>query len=308
MTTGAGNGDHPSTVIWKEPYGPARASLVSEIEPCQVCGDVTLRFRHPWLRRCEECGVLSSIDPVLIPGQAAEAGIDEAARSTGLDPLRRRNNTRLLGALKRLKPPGRTLLDVGSGPGFLLNQAREAGFSAEGIEPDANTVGAARHGRFPDVLDPSETFDVIVFNDVLEHIPDLTGALAASLHHLRPGGILCLNCPDMRGLFYRVASAADRIGFSGPYDRLWQRGLPSPHVWYFTPALLTQAATRTGFEPAATLRLDTIELMGLWSRIRADRNTSIGVALTSYAFAAAVYPLSKVLPSDATAGFFRKPV
>lgn len=280
---------------------------MSEIEPCQVCGDVALRFRHPWLRRCEECGVLSSTDAVAIPDRASEAGIDEAARSAGLDPLRRRNNARLLAALRRLGPPGQTLLDVGSGPGFLLQQAREAGFSAEGIEPDANTVGAARHGHFPDVMDPDETFDVIVFNDVLEHIPDLAGALEASLHHLKPRGLLCLNCPDMRGLFYRVASVADRIGVSGPYDRLWQRGLPSPHVWYFTPDLLAQAATRAGFEAAATLRLDTIQLAGLWSRIRADRGTSLGVALASYAFAAAVYPLSKVLPSDATACFFRKP-
>jgi SAM-dependent methyltransferase len=280
---------------------------MSEQTSCPVCGDVALPYRHAWLRRCEVCGVLSSTDVVAIDGESSAGPIDESARAIGLNTLRRRNNDRLLAALSRLQPRGDTLLDVGSGPGFLLAQASAKGFRAEGIEPDAGTVGAARHGYFPDVLAPGETFDVIVFNDVLEHIPDLAGALEASWRHLSPGGVLCLNCPDMRGLFYRVASALDRIGVQGPYNRLWQRGLPSPHVWYFTPELLGLATRRIGFEPLAALRLETIELSGLWSRIRADRGTGLGVALASLAFSVAMYPVSRLLPSDATACFFRKP-
>ena len=278
------------------------------IVPCQVCGEAAQRYRHDWLFRCDECGVLSADFKVAIPDQATDAGIDEAARAAGLDQLRRRNNETLLATLRDLKPPGPTLLDVGSGPGFLLAQARAAGLTVEGIEPDANTSSAAgaRHGYFPDVLGPDEAFDIIVFNDVLEHIPDLTGALAASARHLKPGGLLCLNCPDQRGFFFRTAAILDRLGISGPYDRLWQRGLPSPHVWYFTPHQLRMAAARHGFEPVAVTPLATIELQGLWSRICAARNTSPITALASYAFALATYPLARLLPSDAVATVFRK--
>jgi SAM-dependent methyltransferase len=281
---------------------------------CQVCGDVALRYRHDWLFQCDACGVLSADFPVAIPAEASSSGIDEAAREAGLVELRRRNNRKLLGGLKALTPPGARLLDVGSGPGFLLTLAGETGFEGQGIEPDANVVEVARrqgspvrHGYFPDQLHAAEVFDVIVFNDVLEHIPDLRGALAASFRHLAPGGVLCLNCPDKRGLFFGAAAVLDRIGIAGPYDRLWQRGLPSPHVWYFTPGQLQHAAAAEGFEPAGAVRLETIELGGLWSRIRSVKDTSMLVSLASFAFAVAVYPLSRLVPSDATAVFLRRP-
>ena len=167
-------------------------------DSCQVCGGEVRPYRHDWVFRCAGCRVLSSTLEVAIPAQASEAVIDEVAREAGLATLRRRNNERLLAGLASLLPEGRRrLLDVGSGPGFLLAQAKEAGFQAEGIEPDANTVEAARshganvrHGYFPEALMADERFDVIVFNDVLEHIPDLKGALAASARHLAAGGVL----------------------------------------------------------------------------------------------------------------------
>ena len=83
------------------------------------------------------------------------------------------------------------------------------------------------------------------------------------------------NCPDRRGLFFRVADALDRLGLSGAYDRLWQRGLPSPHVWYFTPEDLARAAARHGFVPAAETHLATISLKGQWRRIRLERETPL---------------------------------
>jgi 2-polyprenyl-3-methyl-5-hydroxy-6-metoxy-1,4-benzoquinol methylase len=285
-------------------------------DSCDICGGEVRPYRHGWVFRCACCGVLSSTLEVAIPAEASEAVIDEAAREAGLATLRRRNNLRLLASLARLLPPGRRrLLDVGSGPGFLLAQARAAGFEAEGIEPDANTVEAARshgasvrHGYFPGALADGERFDAIVFNDVLEHIPDLKGALAACTAHLAPGGVLCLNCPDQRGFFYRTADMLDRLGIGGPYERLWQRGLPSPHVWYFTPALLDRAAAAAGFQPAERTRLATLELEGLWSRIRMERDASLVMSLASYGFSLGVYPLQALLPSDATACFYRKPV
>ena len=284
--------------------------------PCVICGGSPRPYRHDWLFRCPGCGVLSSNLAIDIPDQPTEGALDEAARAVGLDALRRRNNAVILQTLADL--PGATagmrLLDVGCGPGFLLDQAADFGFVAQGIEPDANTLVTGqrrglsiRGGLFPDVLSPDERFDAIVFNDVLEHIPDLEGVLAAASQHLAPGGRLCLNCPDKRGLFFRVAAALDRLGLSGPYERLWQRGLPSPHVWYFTPALLRRAAERAGLEPSGVLRLATADLKGLWSRIRMVRETSLPMAAAAWAFTWITWPVARLLPRDATACFFRKP-
>lgn len=283
--------------------------------PCAVCGGKPDPYRHDWLFRCPDCGVLSSDLPVAIPDLPSDGPLDEGARAAGLDALRRRNNALILQSLADpAAKKGLRLLDVGCGPGFLLDQAADFGFAAEGIEPDANVLAtgqqrglAIRGGLFPDALSPEEHFDAIVFNDVLEHIPDVEAALVAAFRHLQPGGVLCLNCPDKRGLFFRVAAALDRIGVSGPYDRLWQKGLPSPHVWYFTPALLRRAAERAGFEASGDLRLATVDLKGLWPRIRMVRETSLPMAAAAWIFTWITWPLARLLPSDATACFFRKP-
>lgn len=292
---------------------PGRGQASGTAAGCPVCDGSLSRFRHDWLARCSGCRVLRSNLEVSIPDRPTEAILDEDLRAAGLEGARTTNNGRLLRALRGFIPTGGRLLDVGSGPGFLLSDAAALGFTAEGVEPDANTVGAARmrgasvrHGYFPAVLDQDEQFDVIVFNDVLEHIPDLTGALAACAAHLKPGGVLCLNCPDRRGFFYRTAAVLDRLGLPGPLDRLWQKGLPSPHIWYFTPANLSQAAARHGFAPVQEVRLETLELRGLWSRIRYVKDQSLIMSLAAFAYSVATYPLAKILPSDAVGCLFRR--
>ena len=280
---------------------------------CQVCEGAVVRYRHEWLRRCSVCGVLSADLPISIPDIAGPTALDETLRAQGLESVRAKNNAKLVAELRHLAPGVGRVLDVGCGPGFLLALASAAGFDVVGIEPDVSVGpgvsrmdGEVLWGYFPQVLDPDDVFDVIVFNDVLEHIPDLTGALTASLQHLRQGGVLCLNCPDQRGLFFRTASLLDRIGVSGPYDRLWQRGLPSPHVWYFTPELLQSAARRAGFEPISMLRLETVTLSGLWARIRYAK-TPLWMAIATYLFTVITYPAARLLPPDASAGFYRRP-
>lgn len=271
-----------------------------------------MRFRHPWLRRCDACGVLKADVDIAIPEGATESALDESARMAGLDAIRWHNNERLLTVFQHLLAPKAKLLDVGSGPGFMLAQASQAGYQIDGIEPDANTVNVARgsgsrviQGYFPAALDAKALYDGIIFNDVLEHIPDLEGTLAACAAHLRPGGILCLNCPDKRGLFFCLAAALDRVGLHGPYDRLWQRGLPSPHVWYFTPALLARAAAKAGFQMVAARRLQTIRIKGLWQRIRAVPSTPLALSVLSYLSSLFLYPVLSILPSDSKACIFR---
>lgn len=281
---------------------------------CEICGGVLRRHRHEWLRKCSGCGVLSASLPLVIPNRPTEGKLDEEARTVGLDVLRRENNAVLISALVNDKDlPGRRVLDVGCGPGFLLQQARDAGLEPYGIEPDANVLQAARrggapvrHGYFPAVLGEDERFDAIVFNDVLEHIPALMSAVTAAHQHLNPGGLLVINCPNREGLFYKVASALDRLGINGPYDRLWQKGLPSPHVWYFTPRDLDRAVTQAGFDRAGTLRLQTVKLRGLWSRIRMVKETPMQTAVATVAFTVAMYPIMRLFPSDAGALFYRR--
>jgi len=283
-------------------------------KPCDLCCGALLPYRHSWLFRCAACASLSADLPVEIPDNAGGSALDEAMRESGLEAVRSVNNARLLDALSRLAPPGARLLDVGCGPGFLLDAARARGFDPHGLEPDANAVEAAsrrgapvRQGYFPMALKAGESFGIIVFNDVLEHIPSLDAALAASAAHLGSGGLLLVNCPDRRGLFFAVAAIADRLGLVGAYDRLWQRGLPSPHVWYLSPAALIVAAARHGLVAVAgPIRLKTVAVRGLWSRIRFVKAQSLVLSLAAFVFSVMTQPLARLFPADASAIVFRK--
>lgn len=111
-----------------------------------------------------------------------------------------------------------------------VQQARELGFEVE-------------HGFFPVDLHTHGPFDLVVFNDVFEHLPEPVESLQAARDLLSADGLLILNLPSSDGAVYRIANLLDRVGISAPLDRLWQRGLSSPHLTYFNPRNLRRFVT-----------------------------------------------------------------
>ncbi len=205
------------------------------------------------------------------------AALDEDLREVGLLELRQHNHAVVVERLlQEGLAPGARLLDVGSAHGWFLAAARHRGLIAEGIEPDevvaarAETVDV-RVGYFPDVLRRDELFDAITYNDVLEHFPDAGAALSASADHLELGGLLSVNIPNSRGLFYRLAVLCHMLGLRSAFERLWQMGLPSPHRWFFDPQGLTRLGERHGLEVVSVRSLDSVRRRGLWQRAHSDR-------------------------------------
>jgi SAM-dependent methyltransferase len=284
------------------------------LEKCPVCGGRFARLRHQWLFVCSNCGLLSSNLEPEIPTEAGQSIINETRRSDGLRAIRTRNNSRILDSIGGALNGGRRrLLDVGSGLGFFLKNASARGFQVTGIEPDANVVNAARksgldvrHGYFPDCMEPGEQFDVIVFNDVFEHIPNIDAAMRACVTHLSPRGVLVLNCPNKNGVFYRISEILDRIGCHGAFDRVWQRNLPSPHVWYFTPSQLARLGRQHGLEAVSIIKLTPITLRGISNRIFhvGEQSKIIGVA--AVIATTLIAPFLSILPRDIGVVLLRK--
>lgn len=246
---------------------------------CSVCGNEMRTRLEPWCRQCPACGTWASTLAVGINSEA-HLGLDEELRETGLAELRHHNFTVVVDRLlAHGLVSGSRVLDVGSAHGWFLAAARDRGLEAEGIEPDeavaARSGGLVRVGFFPDALEAEERFDAITYNDVLEHLPDVDTAVAASIHHLAPGGLLSVNIPNSRGLFYRLAIVCHRLGMRSAFRRLWQVGLPSPHLWFFDSAGLTRLCERHGVELVASLPLDSVSRSGLWQRAHADRRPSV---------------------------------
>ncbi|GAA2726058.1 class I SAM-dependent methyltransferase [Cellulomonas aerilata] len=280
---------------------------------CCVCLTPTVPAGPDWLFRCPRCRTHASTLDVRINTEASV--IDEDSRATGLAGLRRQNNATVVRrVLDWGVPPGATLLDVGSAHGWFLERATAEGLHAVGVEPDVGVAQRAidagssvRVGFFPDALAPDERFAVITFNDVLEHLPDPRAALAQSVERLAPGGLLVVNIPDRRGLVYRVADVLRRVGVTSVFERLWQVGLPSPHLWYFDGPGLVRLGRDLGLEPVEVSHLPSMSRQGLWARAHFDRRPSpVTVASVAVGWLAAPLLNSRAL-SDIMLVAFRRP-
>lgn len=255
-----------------------------------------------WLWRCAACRFEAS---------TLEAGAGTGI--AGLEQLRRDNFEMLLDRLEALGPlKGKRLLEIGSAKGWFLEAARRRGAVVRGLEPEAANAEIARAqgyeteiGLFPDGLADRGPYDLIVFNDVLEHIPDPAAAMQSVEGLLAPRGLAVVNLPSSAGTLYRISRLLDRAGMTGPFDRMWQKGFPSPHVSYFDPTNLRRLVEgRTGLVEVATHPLPSVARRGLWPRIRSSHAGVVGGVMF-----AVLWALSFVLgslPADIHVAVFEK--
>lgn len=245
-------------------------------DPCPVCGGA-FAPRADWFASCVACG-FSVSDLPAGPG----AGVE------GLEELRTRNFAILLDRLAGHRPlPGLSGLEVGTSRGIFLGAARARGIDMCGIEPNrvAGDVARAQGFEIDDALFPEDayrdrTFDLVVFNDSFEHLPDPGAQIAAAAARVAPGGLLSINLPDSGGVFYRLAAALAAVGVAGPLERLWQRGMASPHVTYFTAGTLARLIERhTALEVIDRFALPSLSRRGLWRRIRSGQGLLTSVVI-----------------------------
>jgi 2-polyprenyl-3-methyl-5-hydroxy-6-metoxy-1,4-benzoquinol methylase len=174
---------------------------------------------HGDLLVCVECGTVQQ--PVLPSGEALHALYREMRDDEylGEEAGRRATANRLLDLIAAHAPAGR-LLDVGSGYGLLLDEARRRGYDVVGVELSRAGASYARDTLGLDVRelsleafsqssngDSPGAFDVIVLADVLEHLDDPVDAIDRCAGLLRVGGVLCVVTPDPSSLTARIAGA-----------------------------------------------------------------------------------------------------
>ena len=263
------------------------------------------------MRQCF-CGLWQSkLEPLITSPQAWEK-LDETLRGDALRSLRRANFAQVLARIGAIRKDAKgRLLDVGCAHGWFFQQAQADGYEAIGIEPDPRIAARAqlsgcdvKVGFFPDVLAPEDCFDVIIFNDVFEHLPNPQMCLSACFEHLRIGGLLVINLPSSRGVFFKIARLLNKVGRAGPWLRMWQAGFPSPHLFYFNDENLKQMVQQHGFERCHESNLSSLKVAGLWARLRMDTRTPIVIHAFQWLTIAALSPLLHVLPSDISLACF----
>jgi 2-polyprenyl-3-methyl-5-hydroxy-6-metoxy-1,4-benzoquinol methylase len=286
---------------------------LSQAIECQCCHAPLRTGLADWHFVCPACAYEAADLTPSINDEANPVKPDEVEREIGLKVVRQRNFARIIAHIRQfcdLETP--RLLDVGCAHGLFLEMLVQ-GFDAEGIEPHQEVARQTRarglkvrEGYFPAVLDAHDRFDVIVFNDVLEHIPDLPAVLQACHNSLNNNGILVINLPDASGVFYRLSRMLARTGLKGIFERMWQLHYPSPHLHYFTQDNLQRLVTDHEFEHLDAARLDSLVADGLFDRIAHTGEYSFPVAYLMFIAARLSIPLLGILPADIQLQIFRK--
>jgi len=260
-------------------------------ELCPACASA-MRLWMGGYAICNACRYMSSHEP---PGAGAEV--------VSLEDIRERNFTFICKLIKEKFPETNTVLDIGCSSGHFLKVAKAAGFFATGLEPDAHLADKAKahghdviNGFFPGAEGIADKkYDVIIFNDSLEHIPDLHEVLQGVKDHLAKDGIAIVSLPSGDGLIFGISRLLYKLGFKAPFDRLWQKGFASPHLHYFKPKSLRRLFENNGFTTRHTAPLPYYTVKGLWKRISCKSPFIISVF--AWLGMTALYPLS-MLKSD----------
>lgn len=134
------------------------------------------------------------------------------------------------------------VLEVGFGNGQALAQLRSAGWNVVGCEFDSICIAQARalnfevhEGGLIDAQFAADSFDAVVANHAIEHVPDPAAFVREAARVLKPGGRMVLVTPN----------AASRD--ARRYGADW-RGLEVPrHLSIHTPQSLARMAQDAGF-------------------------------------------------------------
>jgi 2-polyprenyl-3-methyl-5-hydroxy-6-metoxy-1,4-benzoquinol methylase len=163
------------------------------------------------IRHCEECGTFF-VSPA--PHESVLSQFYMNYFSRHMDPICRQDkyillrdpldDFRVMQIASLLNPRGKKLLDIGFGKGGALVRFNKLGANVEGIEIDEDAIRFAKEelgignvGNFRlDQLETSKRYDIILMNDLIEHLLDPLSILTEARSRLNEGGLLSIWTPN----------------------------------------------------------------------------------------------------------------
>jgi SAM-dependent methyltransferase len=156
-----------------------------------------------------------------MPPEATHTASDKAGLRGEPSYVWRAGQARRMQMIRAAAPPltpTSRLLENGCGLGLYIPPLRELAPQVHGLEFEFDRAAEAGH-RFPpsrvvcgagEALPyPTGAFDLILSNEVIEHVQDDRAAVAEMVRALRPGGRLVLFCPnrwypvEQHGIYWR---------------------------------------------------------------------------------------------------------
>ena len=223
---------------------------------CPVCDSAARNpFAQPSgldLFTCADCGLVF-MDPMpdaaaidALYGDAYEGATSGYFAKVDSKMRRSRRRAKALARVVPQRPGGgrRRFLDIGCNGGFMTEAAREVGFAATGVELDGAAVAYARehyaaneffHGSIEAFRGAAAgPFDAVYCSEVIEHVPDVNGFVAAIATLMHAGAVLYITTPDI-GHWRRPRDIA-----------AWDAFCPPSHCLYFNAGNLSRLLARHG--------------------------------------------------------------
>ncbi len=166
----------------------------------------------------------------------------------------------ILEQISKYKKRGR-LLDVGCGPGFFLDEAKRLGWEVTGVDLSGWAKDYCKEHFGIDVLQgvltelglPNRSFDVIVLNDVIEHLADPKATLKEIRQILKNDGVIYVSTPDIDSALSQLLGA-----------RWW--GINKYHLFYFSKKTLEQFFREVGFKAVRYSAYPRVFSMNYWAK------------------------------------------
>ena len=166
---------------------------------------------------------------------------------------------------RTIKKKNKKILDIGCGPGFFLQRAKEKGWGVLGIEPSSTAAKYAKNNGVPMIestfesflLTNKEKFDAIHSKFFLEHMRDPKKVCEECYDLLNPNGIICFEVPNDFNILQKVVT--DKLN----KKQYWIA--PPEHINYFSMKSLQNLFKKTGFKPfyaESTFPLELFLLFG----------------------------------------------
>jgi 2-polyprenyl-3-methyl-5-hydroxy-6-metoxy-1,4-benzoquinol methylase len=228
---------------------PTLAAYSADYHVCHTCGTLVSRAPLPpeAFTVQNDSGELYSKD-YWHERQTEHHGLPDITRRARLD-LPERCTHWLRHLLARRLPPAR-VLELGCAHGGYVALLGWAGFTATGTEMSPWVVDFSRQTFGIEALaGPIETqtfaagsFDVIVLNDVLEHLPTPAATLAHCARLLAPDGFFVIQTPEYKEHLTHADLVANRDIFLRHMD-----GNNDEHLYLYSRRSATEFFTRLGF-------------------------------------------------------------
>ncbi len=215
----------------------------NKFKACLICGNSKLTQvypkKYPDLVKCSKCYfVFFKSKPT---NYELQKHYERYSRDEKISKITIKRYNELLNQFETYRS-NNNILEVGCGNGHFLKEAKIRNWNTFGTEFTENAVEICRkkglfihQGELDVVNYKTESFDCIIFIEVIEHINNPIEEVLKFSKLLRTGGVLYITTPNFNSFASRFLKEK------------WTCVEYPEHLTYYTPKTLDQLLTKSGF-------------------------------------------------------------